>query len=142
MQKYSKLIKQLFFFGIVGGTSFLIDLIVTTILYSTFHLPAYLAGILGFLSAFFFNFPINRKHVFQHTVHDRFSLRTQVILFASLSVFNLITTGIFIDVLVNIGQIPISVAKVCTTGVIAVWNFILFKAVIFSKKNETKANQS
>jgi putative flippase GtrA len=137
IQKHSKLIKQIFFFGVVGGISFLIDLSVTTALYTYAHFPAYLAGILGFLSSFFFNFPINRKHVFQHTKYDRFSLKIQMILFASLCVFNLLATGLFIEVLVNYIHIPISISKILITGVIAVWNFVLFKTFIFSKKHES-----
>lgn len=133
MQKHSELIKQVLFFGVVGGVSFLIDLSVTTVLYTYAHFPAYLAGILGFVSSFFFNFPINRKHVFKHSKHDRFSLKTQASLFATLCVINLFATGVFMELLVNQVHLPIAAAKVVVTGTIATWNFCLFKLVIFAK---------
>jgi len=135
MSKYSKLAKQLFLFGIVGGASFLIDLGVTVFLYNIVHFPPYLAGTIGFLSAFFFNFPINRKHVFHHTHMDRFSLRTQIIFYISLSLFNLFVTGVLIQLLVGTGLLLIAYAKIVTTGLIAMWNFIIFKKFVFSKHN-------
>lgn len=134
MKKYSKHLKQIVFFVIVGGVSFLIDLTVTTFLYKVAHFPAYISGVIGFLSSFFFNFPINRKHVFNHTEDDKFSLKAQATLFAILCIFNLITTGILIEVLVNSANLPISISKILTTGMIATWNFLLFKFYIFSKR--------
>ena len=133
MQKYSKLVKQLFFYGFVGGVSFLIDLVVTTSLYNYLHFPAYLAGIIGFLSAFFFNFPANRKHVFNHSSKDRFNARTQVILYGLLCLFNVLVTALFMHLFVDSGLLKIEVAKVLITVFIALWNFAIFKLWIFSK---------
>jgi len=134
MVKHLKLIRQVGLFGLVGVASLLIDLCVTTALYNYAHFPPYLAGTLGFLSAFFFNFPINRKHVFNHTEHDKFSLKIQVISYISLSLFNLFITGLFMQILVKHLSVQVSLAKICVTGVIAVWNFLIFKFVIFSKR--------
>lgn len=134
MGKYSKLLKQIMLFGLVGVGSLLIDLCVTTLLYDHAHIPAYLAGPVGFLSAFFFNFPINRKHVFNHTEHDKFSMKTQVAMYISLSLINLCMTSLFMHVLVDGMHIQVSAAKLCTTGVIAVWNFFIFKFLVFSKR--------
>lgn len=138
MRKYSKLVKQIFLFGLVGGISFLIDLTVTSLLYNLLHFPAYLAGIIGFLSAFFFNFPINRKQVFKHLKHDRFKLRTQIILYITLSIFNLIMTALILELMVGSRVFSIEVAKIIMTAMIATWNFLLFKFYIFSKKPDAE----
>ncbi len=116
----------------------MIDLAVTTYLYKNLHFPAYLAGITGFLSSFFFNFPINRKHVFKHGKNDRFTLKTQTILFISLCVFNILMTGVFMEFLVNVLSVRVGISKVLITGVIAVWNFMLFKLFIFSKSSTSQ----
>ena len=133
MHKYRTLLKQLFAFGLVGGTSFLIDLVVTTSLYNIFHLQPYLAAGLGFLSAFFFNFPMNRKHVFNHTQYDRFSMKGQVLFYLVLTLFNLFITGLIVQLLVSLSGVQIGIAKVIVTVLIATWNFFIFKYLIFSK---------
>lgn len=89
---------------------------------------------IGFTSAFFFNFPINRKHVFQHSPKDRLSLKWQIIFYVSLSLFNLVMTGLLMDWIVSSGLLTISLAKICVSAVIATWNFLLFKFFIFSKR--------
>lgn len=135
MKNYSKLLKQIVFFGFVGGVTLLIDLTVTTTLYSLLHLPASLAATIGFLSGFFFNFPMNRKRVFHHESADRFSMATQITLYVCLSLFNLGMTGILTHLLVDGASVNIAVAKVGITALIAIWNFLCFKLLIFSKRS-------
>lgn len=140
MAKHTDLTKQIIFFGVVGLTTLGIDLIVTVGLYNILHFPAYLASGIGFLSGFIFNFPMNRKKVFKHTKHDRFSLKTQIILYTSLSVFNLFMTSFLVEVIVASGLVSIAVAKIIVTILIAIWNFVFFKLFIFSKKNQSIEN--
>lgn len=128
-----KNITQIVLFLVVGGVTFLIDLAVTTSLYSLLHLPAYLASAIGFLSGFFFNFPMNRKKVFRHSIHDRFGIKQQIGLYALLSLFNLLATSLIVETLVVIG-VNIGISKVLVTILIAVWNFLIFKFFVFSKK--------
>jgi putative flippase GtrA len=130
--------KQVFFFGIVGIITVLIDLVVTVFLYDVVGLSAFFSSSIGFLSGFFFNFPMNRKKVFRHTEFDRFSLKNQAVLYTILCVFNLFMTGFMADLLVSKEILDISTAKLFTTGVIAVWNFIIFKFVIFSKNKNVQ----
>jgi putative flippase GtrA len=140
MRITKKLVTEVALFLIVGVTSLLIDLVVTTSLYHLLHLPAFLASAIGFLSAFFFNFPMNRKKVFKHTIHDRFGIKVQIAFYAALSVFNLFATSAIVELLVWLG-IDISVTKILVTILIAIWNFLLFKFLIFSKKPAVE-NQS
>ena len=129
-----KLVVQIFLFGIVGITTLLVDTLVTSILYYIVHLPAFMASGVGFLSGFCVNFPLNRKQVFNHSEDDRFSLKAQIYLYASLSIFNLIATSMAVDVLVSTNMLEIQWAKIVTTIVFAIWNFLVFKLFIFSKK--------
>jgi len=133
VKKYLGLLRQIAFFGIVGVITLGIDVTVTTLLYNFAHLPAYLASAIGFLSGFFFNFPMNRKRVFQHSDKDRFSLHIQIAMVLSLSIFNLVITSLLVELLVTHNIVPIAIAKLLVTALISCWNFILFKMLIFSK---------
>ena len=124
-----KLIQQLVLFGVVGVVTLIIDTSVTYMLYNFVHLQAFLASGIGFLSGFFFNFPMNRKRVFNHSTDDRFSLRTQIALYAAL-----IATSAAVAGLVNLNLLKIQHAKIIITAACAVWNFLAFRLVIFSKK--------
>jgi len=135
MMRISKdLIKQLIFFGFVGVGSLLIDVMVTTLLYNHAHAPAYLASGVGFLSAFFFNFPLNRRKVFRHSDLDRYTFKTQIMLYAAISLFNLAATSGITDLIVSMEWATIAYAKIIVSAIIAVWNFIIFKTVVFSKR--------
>lgn len=121
-------------FGFVGVGTLLVDVGVTKLLYSSFGFSAVLSSAIGFLSGFFFNFPMNRKKVFHHADNDRFSLRAQVMQYVALSIFNLVATSFAVGFLTDTGIVAIQYAKVIVTAVFAVWNFVLFKFLIFSKK--------
>jgi putative flippase GtrA len=128
-----QLMKEVVTFGAVGVLTLLVDITVTTSLFNIAHFPAYLASGIGFLSGFFVNFPLNRGKVFKHNKDDRLALRFQIIAYAGLSVFNLAATSLLTELLVSKGNLKIAYAKLILTAVIAVWNFIIFKFLIFSK---------
>ena len=136
MNKYKGAPLQFILFGFVGVVSLGIDLGVSALLYYSLHTPVYFASAIGFLSAFFFNFPMNRKRVFHHSSIDRFTLHIQVIFYAILCLFNLFVTAILVDVMVNTLSIPIQYSKVFVALLIALWNFFIFKFYIFSKYKE------
>ena len=135
-----KLVIQILLFGVVGVTTLAVDTLVTSILYYIAKLPAFMASGVGFLSGFCVNFPMNRKQVFNHSKDDRFSLKTQIYLYALLSIFNLIATSMMVDVLVKTNILEIQWAKIITTVVFAIWNFLVFKLFIFSKKKHDEDN--
>ena len=127
---------KIFLFLAVGGITLLIDASISYILYHNIHLPAFLASGIGFLSGFVFNFPVNRKKVFNHSQYDRFSLKIQITLYTLLSLFNLVATSSIIATLVNSNVLDIQWAKVVVTAVFAIWNFLVFNLFIFSKNND------
>lgn len=129
-----KLIVQIVLFGIVGVTTLAVDTLVTSVLYYMAKIPAFMASGIGFLSGFCVNFPMNRKQVFNHSEDDRFSLKSQICLYALLSFFNLMATSMTVDLLVKMNILEIQWAKIVTTIIFAIWNFLVFKLFIFSKK--------
>lgn len=133
-----KSVSQLIFFLAVGIITLGIDIGVSWIALHKIGLSAYFASGLGFLSGFFFNFPMNRKKVFRHTKNDKFNLSQQIVLFASLSIFNLIATSAIIGWLVSVEVFEIQYAKTIVTGIVAIWNFFILKNFIFSKTHHDK----
>ena len=129
-----KFIVQIVLFGIVGVTTLAVDTLVTSVLYYMAKIPAFMASGIGFLSGFCVNFPMNRKQVFNHSEDDRFSLKSQICLYALLSFFNLMATSMTVDLLVKMNILEIQWAKIVTTIIFAIWNFLVFKLFIFSKK--------
>src|SRR5690606_27032603 len=99
---------QFSLFALVGITTLLIDIFVTTILYSVFSVAPFIASAVGFCSGFFFNFPVNRHKVFKHSEHDKFSLKIQITLVLVLSTFNLVFTSFVTQILVTHNVLQIS----------------------------------
>lgn len=135
--KMIKLFKQIILFGFVGLATLIIDVVVTTGLYNMLHISAFLSSAAGFIAGFLFSFPINRNKVFQseHNHASRFSARTQIVLYFSLCIFNLLTTSLLVAAIVSSDFVEIQYAKIAVTGLIAIWNFLLFKLFIFAKLN-------
>lgn len=142
MKKYIPLAKQAIFFGAVGIATLGIDILVSTFFYSILLFPAYLASGIGFLSGFFFNFPMNRKKVFHHRNDHRFSLRLQVCMYVALSIFNLVITSFLVESMVTANILSIQYAKIVVTILIAIWNFLLFKFLIFSSAHQSYGTSS
>lgn len=67
-------------------------------------------------------------------------MKIQVSLYVALCLFNLLMTAVLMQLLVESDLLRVEVAKVLITALIAVWNFIIFKFWIFSKKYQPKIN--
>ena len=128
--------KQFIFFILVGIFSLGIDIGVTTAFYNYFSFSAFYASFVGFLTGFLFNFPVNRQKVFRNSNGNKFSLRAQLIIFLSLSIFNLFASSAAISMLVSAHILEIGYAKILMAGIVALWNFVILKYLIFSKSKE------
>lgn len=131
IDQFTRTIRQLFAFGLVGIATLIVDVFVTQISYLA-GAPAFVASAIGFLSGFVVNFPLNRKKVFHHGANDRFSFKVQIWSYAGLSVFNLVTTSATVAALTALG-VPISVSKILVTVVFFFWNYLVYRFFIFRK---------
>lgn len=127
------IIKQYLFYLVIGLITLIIDTAVAAIFYDIFDIQAFISSGLGFLAGFIFSFPINRRKVFRHSDKDRFSMRSQLIMYAGLAIFNLIFTSLLVHAAVDWLNFNIVVAKMFTTGAMSIWNFVIFRYLIFSK---------
>lgn len=117
-------IRQVFFFGLVGGASALIDLGLFWLLTTLGVIPG-LASAISFLSAFAVNYQGNKSIVFKAS-HSPGALWRYVLLV----VVNLgLSTG-GVTLGVAIGLLPI-VAKLITMAIVATVNFIMMRLWVF-----------
>ncbi len=111
---------------VVGTSSALIELVLFQLLSAAFGVDLKLANVTAVVCATAFNFLVNRSVTFKSTSHPTRSLSLYLVLFA----FNTTFSTLLIDVLASRGVYPL-LAKLGTMACIVLWNFILYKKVIF-----------
>ena len=111
---------------LVGGSSALIELALFHLLHSVLSLAVAPANITAIVVATAYNFLLNRSFAFKSTSSPVRSLILYLILFA----FNMAFSTIVIGALESIG-VQATLAKLGTMCCIVIWNFVLYRKVIF-----------
>ena len=111
---------------IVGGSSAVIELVLFQLLSAVFAIPLAVANVTAVVVSTVFNFLVNRNVTFKSTSNLLRSLVLYLILFALNTTFSTVA----ISLLAAHGVYPL-VAKVCTMACIVLWNFVLYKKIIF-----------
>jgi putative flippase GtrA len=83
--------------------------------------------VIAFTVVFWFNFLLNRYWSFR----SRGPLRRQLLLYGLLCGFNLAVSGALLYYLTESFGLPYLVSNVFVVGLIVLWNFILYKRVIY-----------
>ncbi|MGN1378946.1 MAG: GtrA family protein [Bacilli bacterium] len=121
-----KLIKQLFRFGIVGGTAFLIDYGILFLLAKVIGINELISAAISFVISLAFNYFASIKWVFE----AKKQTPKEVIIFVLLSVVGL---GIN-ELLIYIGSIKMNIdvmiVKLFATVIVMIYNFITRKLII------------
>lgn len=110
----------------VGGSSAVIELVLFQLLSAVFAIPLAAANVTAVVVSTVFNFLVNRNVTFKSTSSSLRSLVLYLLLFA----FNTTFSTVVISLLAAQGVYPL-VAKVCTMACIVLWNFVLYKKIIF-----------
>lgn len=128
-------VRQLFVFGLVGGTSALIDFALFWVL-TRFGLIPGVASAISFLSAFAVNYQGNKSLVFK-AAHTRGALWRYIVLV----VVNLGLSSGGVTLGVAIG-LPSIVAKLISMVIVAVVNFIAMRLWVFRHRPTDALSQS
>lgn len=115
---------------LVGGISALTDIILIFTCFHVFHIPLFVATIVGFVGGLLVNFVLNKLWSFQSKATGFKKTQREVLLYGLLVGFNLVFTYIIVAYLISLG-LGIVLAKVLTILATTTWNFILYKKVIF-----------
>ena len=124
---HSKLFKQLFRFGVVGGLAFLIDAGLLYILTEFCHIHYLISSVISFTGSLAFNYILSIIWVFDVKKKQTYK---EVILFVVLSVIGLGINQLVMFLGVDFLHIYYMLCKVISTIIVMVYNFITRKIFI------------
>lgn len=124
---HSKLFKQLFRFGVVGGLAFLIDAGLLYILTEFCHIHYLISSVISFTVSLAFNYILSIIWVFDVKKKQTYK---EVILFVVLSVIGLGINQLVMFLGVDFLHIYYMLCKVISTIIVMVYNFITRKIFI------------
>ena len=122
-----QLSRQFVRYLVTGVASFLLEYAIFYLLLKVWAWWYLLANTLAYLLVFGFNFLLNRLWTFQSAG----DIKRQACLYAILLGFNLLMTNLVLYLLTDGAAIPAQFAKVIVMGCVVMWNFILYKKVIY-----------
>jgi putative flippase GtrA len=125
----------------VGVTSLAIDYSALLICYRLIHMPLFVATSIAFCLGLFINFLLNKYWTFTAAPRSAKQNARQALLYAFLVVFNLGFTNLFI---LSLGKAHIGpeITKPISTAIITLWNYILYRKVIFKIEQSTDLERS
>ena len=148
--KKKSLMEQIIKFGIVGGSSFVIDFIITLIVSAIMRKLGYdvktaaaVGGVFGFCISLIFNYIMSMKFVFERK--DDMDRRKEFVIFTVLSLIGLGINELilYFGTMLCQNQVPQIVdkyptyvtagVKIVATGVVMVYNFISRKMTLEKK---------
>ena len=122
----NSIVRQGLTYIVVGGSTALLELGLFQLLYEYLHVELAIANIIAVVVATCTNFLINRNVTFASTSNPARS----IVLYAMLFCINLFISTNGIALLVSCG-VHSAIAKIMLQGCIVLWNFVLYRKVIF-----------
>ena len=121
---------------LVGGSSFVLDFGVLYVLHEIAEIRLWISTGIAFLCSFFYNFTLQKMFAFSSQAHTPRSLVKYVLLVG----FNTIATiGIVAVLYVYIGWIA---AKIVSTVMTTVWNYLAYRHIIFVDRPFARVKRS
>lgn len=125
--KNNKLLMQIIRFGIVGGTSFIIDYGIFTILSQFLNIHYLIASIISFSISVIYNYILSIKWVFDVSKKQT---SKEFIIFLILSVIGLGLNSLIMYISVDLMHIHEMIGKIIATAIVMIYNFITRKIFI------------
>lgn len=116
-------------FIVVGLTAFAVEYNIFSLLFGIFGLPVVIAHSISFGCGLIISFSLNRTWTFKQIEFLRRGV-SQFTLYCVLALFNLVMSNILLHVLEELSLHPY-LGKLVVMLLVATWNFILYKTVIF-----------
>lgn len=116
-----------------GLSSFFIDYFSFLLFYYILHVPLLISNSLSFVFAFVIGFVINRNWTFQNYDGYRFRTHYQITMYLVLAIINFFISNSLIYLLNKKLLLPAAIAKLLIIGIVALWNYTVFRLLIFKK---------
>ena len=123
----SKLFKQLFRFGVVGFTAFLIDAGLLYVLTEYLHVYYLVSSVISFIVSLIYNYILSIFWVFDVKKKQTYK---EVLLFAVLSVIGLGVNQLVMYLGVDLLNIHYMLCKIIATIIVMIYNFVTRKIFI------------
>ena len=129
-----KNIKQFFSYFCVGGISALVEWILFFLLEYFLNLQYLLAVFISFLFSTTVNYFLGRTFTFKSSSYEKKKVKEFLFVFGVSALglfFNFILMYIFVDIVGMNTNLLKTVAKICSTGIVFLWNFLSRKFLIY-----------
>ena len=123
--KHEKLFIQIFKFGIVGGTAFVIDFVFLYFFREFCHFPVLVSNTLSFCISVIYNYIASVKWVFD--INKEKDAKKQFIIFIVFSVMGLLLNDLIMWLSVDFLSIYYLLAKIIATFIVMIFNFVTRK---------------
>jgi putative flippase GtrA len=124
LYRYHKVLK----FLLSGGTAAAVEYAVFLTLHKV-GMWLLLANALSFMCGLVVSFTLNKHWVFSH----KGAATRQFIMYLTLALANLCISSGLIYLLVHSVELPAQLAKLCVMALVACWNYVIFRNIIFKK---------
>ncbi len=123
--KHENLLIQIFKFGIVGGTAFVIDFVFLYFFREFCHFSVLISNTLSFCISVIYNYIASVKWVFD--VNKEKNAKKQFIIFIVFSVIGLLLNDLIMWLSVDFLSIYYLLAKIIATFIVMIFNFVTRK---------------
>ena len=133
-----KNIKQFFSYFCVGGVSALVEWTLFFLIEYFWNLQYLLAVFISFIFSTTVNYFLGRTFTFKSSSYEKKKVKEFLFVFGVSALgllFNFILMYIFVDIVGMNTNLLKTVAKICSTGIVFLWNFLSRKFLIYKESN-------